>query len=232
MAYIDQQQDNSRRTTAAVAVIAIHAALGYAVVSGLAMEVIEQVIDENPDGVLVLPPPPPPPPKDELVEPKPDTPTSPEVVVPVPPIPLPNPNPMDSDIFDPADVTPRDVTPIPLPDPGPPIPPARPEPKPQPSFAPVAAKPLNDQAGWVTTNDYPSRDLREGNEGTARYSLSVTRDGRVGNCSITRSSGHPGLDRATCKAIERRARFNAAIDNTGAKVSGNFTGTVTWRIPK
>ena len=56
--------------------------------------------------------------------------------------------------------------------------------------------------------------------------------GRVTACEVTRSTGNGQLDDATCDFIVRRARFEAATDDTGAKVVGNYTGTVRWRIPE
>ena len=40
-----------------------------------------------------------------------------------------------------------------------------------------------------------------------------------------------GLDAATCKLLTRRARFEAASDETGAKIVGSYSGSVRWEIP-
>ena len=236
MAYIDSQQDQTKRNTAIIGVVAIHAMLGYALVSGLAMNVIETVrtsvdtFDVKDEPLPPPPPPPPPPQNDEIVDP---IPTSPPVQTPPNPLPLPNNNPLDTIPFDPARPLP-DTGPLALPDPGPatPLPSATPKPEPKPAFLPKAPSPSNDQMGWVTASDYPGPDLRRGNEGTTSYRLVVGTNGRVSACEATRSSGHPGLDRAACKSIERRARFDPATNENGAKVVGTFNGTVSWRIPK
>ena len=49
---------------------------------------------------------------------------------------------------------------------------------------------------------------------------------------MTRSTGNGQLDAATCRYIERRARFEPATDESGAKVIGSYTGTVKWEIPE
>ena len=49
---------------------------------------------------------------------------------------------------------------------------------------------------WVTTDDYPSRALREEREGVTAVAWDVTADGRVENCRVTSSSGSPDLDQA------------------------------------
>jgi len=74
------------------------------------------------------------------------------------------------------------------------------------AFKPKPPVPTNDPRKWVTTDDYPARDLREENEGTATFRVVVGTNGRVSACEIVRSSGHAGLDAATCKAVTSRAR--------------------------
>ncbi|MEN7536961.1 energy transducer TonB [Aurantiacibacter flavus] len=104
-------------------------------------------------------------------------------------------------------------------------------PTPTPSFAAVGPRASNNSAGWITTDDYPRRDLMRGNEGTVRYRLVVASNGRVETCEVTQSSGHSGLDGETCRLLSRRARFEPAKDTSGAQVVGTFTGAVTWQIP-
>ncbi|ANC50469.1 hypothetical protein CP97_14783 [Aurantiacibacter atlanticus] len=50
-------------------------------------------------------------------------------------------------------------------------------------------------------------------------------------CEIIGSTGHASLDNATCRLIERRARFDPATSTSGETVVGTYTGTVTWQIP-
>ncbi|MFD1960094.1 TonB family protein [Novosphingobium panipatense] len=72
-------------------------------------------------------------------------------------------------------------------------------------FVAAKARPRGDVARWVTTEDYPTADVRAGNTGTVGFRLSIDVTGRVRDCSITRTSGHPGLDAATCRHVTRRA---------------------------
>ena len=104
--------------------------------------------------------------------------------------------------------------------------------RPIPSGIPArSARPRGDQSAWVTPDAYPSRDLNEGNEGAVGYLLAISASGNVTNCTVARSSGFPGFDAATCRELARRARFNAASDETGAKIGGSYSGTVRWTIP-
>jgi protein TonB len=57
-------------------------------------------------------------------------------------------------------------------------------------------------------------------------------DGRVQSCTVTSSSGHADLDDATCKNIQRRARFDPALDSNGQPTSGSWSSRVRWQIPK
>jgi protein TonB len=163
--------------------------------------------------------PPPPPPDDPKPQPKQD-----EAVIdlPKPPLDIPRDPPIDRP-FDPPRPTGDEGTVL---TPNPP-----PTPLPSPRFSPSAARPSNDRLRWVTTEDYPARDLREGNQGTTQFRVIVGVNGRVTECAVTRTSGFVSLDKAACTYLARRARFTAAIDETGAKVAGTYSGSVVWRIP-
>lgn len=102
---------------------------------------------------------------------------------------------------------------------------------PPPLFKPRAAIPKGRMAQWVTTNDYPTSDLRLEHHGRTAYRLTIDASGAVTECTVTASSGHPGLDKATCDNVKRRARFEPATDQTGARVAGSYNGSVTWQIP-
>jgi len=105
-----------------------------------------------------------------------------------------------------------------------------PTPAPQ-RFTPKAARPKGAMAGWVTDNDYPSADLRGEHEGRTSYRLGIDASGKVTSCTITASSGWPGLDKATCDRISQRGKFEPATNDEGERVAGTFTSAVTWRIP-
>ena len=172
--------------------------------------------------VILIPPPPP----EDVIKPAEFPPYNPPVA-PTPPVDLTGAAPVEVGPLPP--VIRDDITLIPAPTPAPPAP--APSVSPTPSFTPVSAKPRNGPQGWITTQDYPSADLRRGNEGTAQYRLTVGSNGRVNGCQITKSSGARGLDDATCRYVERRARFDPATNGEGRPVVGTYSGTVTWQIP-
>lgn len=111
------------------------------------------------------------------------------------------------------------------------VPPVEPT-TPPARFAPRSAKPRGDVARWVTTDDYPTADVRAGNTGTVRFRLAIDGSGKVAGCTIIQSSGYPGLDAATCRNVTKRARFDPAGDAMGEKVAGSYEGTIRWVIPR
>ncbi|MBH5323062.1 energy transducer TonB [Aurantiacibacter sediminis] len=228
MSYANATISPAERIKAAGTVVGVHALLGAGLVAGLAVTtyIVDPPIEDNPTVFHIpdVPPPPPEPvPTDAVV---PVTPPA----APVPPLDIPTNNPVQ--VAEPDFTLPPITTRVPV------DPPIRgpiavePPPPPAPSYTPAPPVPRNNMGSWITTNDYSGRDLRRGNEGTARYRLVIGSDGRVDACDITSSTGHSSLDRSTCRLITQRARFNPATNNQGEQVVGTYTGTVTWQIPE
>lgn len=219
MAYGDSVDPKSR-VISIVLVGTITFLLGWLLVSGLAINVVKKVaekldvIDVAEEVPPEEPPPPPPPP---------DQPLPPPPVV-VPPSPLPS---VSTNVI-------RDTVPTPPP-PQPPTPVYTPPP-------PVAAPPTPDRSRpvrprgrdseWVTTDDYPSSAIREEAEGTTATRISVGADGRVTGCEVTSSSGNAALDQAACRNLQRRARFEPALDRDGNPTASTFTKRVRWQLPE
>jgi len=213
MAYADQQMSGNR-VVAIIIVALIHVALGYALITGLAYSAIKKAVErvttvdikeEEPEEE------PPPPPPDEV--------TPPPIVAPPPPLNI--------------STTPPQIQTVPLPPPPAPVVPraAPPAPPPPPPAAPPrAATPRGNFNSWASTDDYPSRALRDEREGTTSISVTVNAEGRVSGCQVTRSSGHSDLDSTTCSLITRRGRFNPAEQN-GRPVEGSWTTSIRWQIP-
>ena len=218
MSYAKRNQMSSNRTLAIVLVALINGLLGYALVQGLAYNVIKQAAEDlKTFDVEDEPPPPPekPPPPPE------DTPPPPQVAAP-PPLVRTNlaPPPIQTiQTLNPAPV----ITPV-----------ARPAPP-----APVAAPPRVSQAAKArgnlpalfSTDDYPPSAIRSEEQGTTAVRLSIGADGRVSDCSITSSSGSSSLDNATCSILRRRARFTPAKDQNGQPTSDSTSTRIKWVLP-
>lgn len=220
MAYADQQMSGNKIISLIVVAI-IHIAVLYALISGLAYSAVKTVAEkldvidveeEIPEEPEELPPPPP------------DVPLPPPPVVSPPPIvrtPSPPP-PIRTQATPPPVFVPTITAPPPPPVPVPPPPPSQAK----------GVEPRGNPGGWANTNDYPSRALREEREGTTRFTVQIDTDGRVTSCRITGSSGHSDLDEATCKNIQRRARFRPALNDAGNPTSASWSSAVRWEIPK
>ena len=222
MAYADQQMSGNK-VIAIIIVALIHIAIGYALVTGLAYSAAKKLVERV--TTVDIEEPEPPEPEEEPPPPEPDT-APPPPVAPPPPINVstaPPPIQVQSVIPPPAPIA-RVVPP--------PAPPAPPPAPPPPRVQPKKPVPRGNPGTWATTDDYPSRALREEREGVTRFSVTVDARGRVSNCQVTGSSGHPDLDEAACRAITRRARFEPATDGNGDPTTGSYSNSVRWQIPR
>ena len=215
MAYADQEVSGNR-IAAFVIVALLHVALGYALVTGLAYEGVKQLVKKVTTVDIK---------KDEPKK----EPPPPKKVEAAPPIVAPPPKMNIATVSPPVEIV--QTVPPPVPPPvivAPPAPVAAPPPRVQPK----QATPKGNPGNWATTNDYPTRALREEREGTTSLRVTVGPDGRVTSCSVTGSSGSPDLDEATCSNVTRRARFNPATDGEGNPTTGQYSSRVRWVIPK
>ena len=213
MSYADQQMSGNR-ITAFVIVAILHIILGYALVTGLAYDVVKKAVErvttvDIKEEVK----------KEELPPPKKlDLPPPPPVVVPPPRMTITPPQ--------------QQITQVQEAPPPPPVILAPPAAPPPPRFTPTKATPRGNPGNWANTNDYPARALREDREGVTRFRVTIGPDGRITGCSVTGSSGHGDLDDATCSLITRRGRFNPAKDGEGQPTSDTWGSQVRWQIPK
>ena len=86
-------------------------------------------------------------------------------------------------------------------------------------------------SSYFSDADYPLSAMRNEEEGTVGYRLTIGIDGRVTDCTITRSSNSPTLDEATCTILSRRARFIPARDARGNLSVDSAVGRIRWVLP-
>jgi protein TonB len=204
---------SGNRVIAIIIVVLIHLAVGYALVTGLAYsatkKLIERVTTVDIDEPEPEPEEPPPPPPDEVMPPPP--------VAPPPPINVSTTPPQIRTVTTP-------------PPPAPVIPIAAPAPPPPPSQARgVSPRNQNSWASRIQQN-YPSRAVRDGTEGTVGVSVTVNGEGRVSACSVTASSGSSILDQAACDGMQRYARFDPALNAAGNPVSASWSTRIVYRL--
>lgn len=219
MAYADQEMSGNR-VVAIIIVGLIHVALGYALITGLAYNVVKEVVERVTTVDIEEPPPPeeqPPPP-----EPQPDT---------APPPPVAPPPPINVSVAPPPIVTQETIPP-----PAPPariIPPAAPPapPPPPPPSRARAASP-DGQNRWAARiqDNYPARAQRDGTEGRVGVRVTIGANGRVTACTVSSSSGSPILDSAACDGMTRYARYNPALDDAGNPTTGFANTIIDYRL--
>ncbi|WP_317617552.1 energy transducer TonB [Sphingomonas daechungensis] len=108
-------------------------------------------------------------------------------------------------------------------------PPAPPAP-PAPAVVTKASSVKGNLQGLISGDDYPADAQRNDEQGSVRVNLAIGTDGRVTNCSVTKSSGSRSLDSATCRILKSRARFTPAKLSNGQATTDNFPQTITWRL--
>ncbi|QDP20214.1 TonB family protein [Sphingomonas xanthus] len=221
MSYANRRQMSSNRTAAIIIVALIHIALGYALVTGLAYNVIKKAAEDlKTFDVEDEPPPPPeePPPPPERTE----VPPPPQVVAPPPIVRV-------NTVAPPVVSTPVAPPPV-ITETARPAPPAPPAPPPPPRVS-QAARARGDLPSLFSTDDYPQSAIRNEEQGTTSVRLTIGTDGRVSDCTVTGSSGSSSLDSTTCSILRRRARFTPAKDQAGNPISDTTTTRIRWQLP-
>lgn len=217
MSYAQRKEISGNRTAAIIMTVIVMASLLYAIITGLAYNVIKQTAENlKVIDVEQQPPPPeqpPPPPKDMPKVPPPPITPPPLVRVEAPPPPI-------QTVTAPPPVIPPVVTPPPAPPPPPP-----------PRKVQSATSAKGDLRTLFSADDYPAAAQAAGAEGTAQAELTVGPDGRVVGCNLIRSTGNSSLDSATCNILRRRAKFTPARDSNGQATTDTVTTPpIVWRL--
>ncbi|WP_379923257.1 energy transducer TonB [Erythrobacter sp. R86502] len=227
MSYASQQQAGNK-TTSIVIVILIHVAIGYLLVTGLAIDAVKQVVERVTTVEVKEDEPPPPPPEEEPPPPE-DT---PEPVSPPPPN---APPPLVENLVQnsPVQVVDR---------PSPPEVIRRPNVTQEPvkvAEPVVVATPSKkrgvqprNQNCWAARiqENYPRRAAQEEIEGTVGVRVTVTAEGKATGCSVTASSGSNILDAAACKDLERYGQFEPALNDAGNPISAPWSTRIVYKL--
>jgi protein TonB len=212
MSYAQRKEISGNRTLAIIMVLVIQFALGYAIVTGLAYNVIKKAAqDLKTFDVEEQPPPPekpPPPPKDM---PK------------VPPPPMLPPSVVPIQIAPPTIQT--VTTPV-----IPPLAPAPPRPPAPPAPRQSQARSLTGSLqGLFSADDYPPSALDNNEQGSVTVTLTIGPSGRVTGCGASGSASST-LKNTTCRIVQARARFSPAQDANGSPMTSSYSQTIVWRI--
>ena len=85
-------------------------------------------------------------------------------------------------------------------------------------------------SGGIDPPDYPRRAVERRAQGTTYIRFTIMPNGRVRDCVVTRSSGHRELDAVTCPLLERRLRYHPARDANGQPVAETIRGQQDWEL--
>ncbi len=217
MSYLQEEKMSQRKLVAIILVGLLHLLLGYALITGLAVEVVKSITGplETVNIEEQAPPPdepPPPPPKLEDIPP----------YVPPPDVQI------QVDSAPPPTITTQTATPQPQPTFVPPAPPAPPVVQAPPAIPGTRAIP-NRRNREISPDDYPDASRRAEEQGTTGIRVTVGTDGRVKNCEVVKSSGYNRLDERACQIATRRWRFTPATEN-GQPVESLSTVNYVWRL--
>ncbi|WP_234033942.1 energy transducer TonB [Qipengyuania gaetbuli] len=213
---------SGNRIVAIIIVALIHIGLGYALITGLALDVAKSVVERV--TTIDVEEPPPPEPEDEPPPPEdiPET-APPPPVAPPPPINIATtPPPIRTQTTIPPPAPPAVRIP-------PPAPPAPPAPPPVNKSREATPKGLSGWAARIQRN-YPRRAERDGIEGNVTVRVTVGPDGRVSACSVSASSGNADLDAAACDGMSRYARYDPALDQNGNPIPDSDVRTISYRL--
>ncbi len=223
--YAQQQRNPGKHAFGIGVVLAMHLALGWALVNGLAQRLVDvikapietKIIDE------VKPPPPPPPenlpPPPKFAPPPPSFVPPPEVNVNAPP------NPGPSIATTTVAPPPRAVT----------ITPPAPVAVAPPAPRRVAARPVitNLHACAPTGDDYPSAARRAEATGVTKIRFTVGADGKLAGAEVIKSAGpsreHKMLDRVALSKLSDCA-FKPGNDENGHPVGATIEVEYVWKL--
>ena len=222
MSYAQRKQLSGNRGVSIFMTVAVVGSLMYAIVTGLAYDVIKKTAENLKVVDVEQPPPPPkeppPPPKD-----MPKVPPPPVTPPPLVQIQTPTPPPIQTVTAPPPPVYIPPVVAAPPPPPAPP---------PAPRKTQSASPSRGDVRSSFSNDDYPASAIAAGAQGTAQARLTIGTDGRVVSCDLIRSTGNGALDSTTCNILRRRVKFTPARDSNGNPTTDTYTTPpITWVLP-
>ena len=85
--------------------------------------------------------------------------------------------------------------------------------------------------GEFLSKDYPPGAQKRGEQGKVGFRLTVERDGSLGGCEVTQSSGFALLDSETCGLLLQHARVKPARNADGRAIRSVRSGFIVWKLP-
>jgi len=216
MSYAQRKQLSGNPALSIFLTVAVVGSLLYAIVTGLAYDVVKKAA-ENLKVIDVEQQPPPPP--DEPPPPPKDMPKVPPPPMTPPPLVRVNTAPPPIEVVE-SPVIPPVAPPV--------IAPPKPPPPPAPRQS-QARSLTGSLQGLFSADDYPPSALDNNEQGTVTVNLTIGPSGRVTGCSPSGSASST-LKNATCRLVTARARFSPAQDASGNPTTSTYSQSIVWRI--
>jgi protein TonB len=93
-----------------------------------------------------------------------------------------------------------------------------------------AALDAEQVAGSIDGRDYPKEALLQRAQGTTIFEFTITKEGRLTDCRISKSSGSLALDVTTCRLATQRFRFRPARNAAGQPVTADGDSEQEWSL--
>ncbi len=230
MDFSDQDSGVNRRATGFAVAVLVHLAIGYALVSGLARQVVEVIKQPLETKIIedVKPPPPKPPPP---LPPPPKMTAPPPPFVPPPEIQIATPPPPN--VISAVTAKPPPPAPFVPAAPAPPAPApvkAAPPPAPPAPAAPPPSYPASIDSKTCSNSDefYPRQSRQLNETGTVVLRFVVEANGSLSSVDVEKSSGYRRLDQAARKLLET-CKFKPGMVS-GKLEKSSATLEVVWKL--
>ena len=96
----------------------------------------------------------------------------------------------------------------------------------------TAPEPDANVGRWVTTDDLPKGLLTRDEVVASDLALTVSPDGVVTTCRVSKPSAKPVLDRRACELVIARAHYKPAHDAAGMPIEAIDWHRVRWQEPR
>jgi TonB family protein len=102
---------------------------------------------------------------------------------------------------------------------------------PLPANTPAETSVRQSANGEFLFKHYPPRALAAREQGKVGFRVTLTSDGSLTSCEVTKSSGYASLDSETCELISTYGHFQPVRNADGRGVAAIHEGIVNWTLP-
>ena len=95
-----------------------------------------------------------------------------------------------------------------------------------------SVKPRGNIAAVISNEDYPLDAMRNSEQGTVGFVLTLDERGRVADCVVEYSSGSASLDAQTCRLMWLRTQLEPGRDKAGKPVTSALRARIRWVLPE